>query len=267
MISSSIIVLRIIAAVICFLFPLSILIYFKRKEKISLKAVIAGIVVFILFATVLEQLLHSVVLGKHLITNPTLIVVYGALAAGLFEEVGRFIIFKSVLKNKHEWKDGLAYGIGHGGIEALLIGVITNIQFIIYSNLINSGLFESTLVSKLPASQANQLLQLKEVLIQTTTSSIILGIAERVFALGIQIALTMVVLYAVRYRKNIYLLIAILLHALMDVPAALYQGHIINAYIAETFVFVYFIIAVIFLSKTRSIFSKADGTLSASSRY
>lgn len=50
--------------------------------------------------------------------------------------------------------------------------------------------------------------------------------------------------------------IAILLHALMDFPAALYQMKVTNIFITEGIIFVYFIIAIIFLSKTKKIFSK-----------
>lgn len=138
----------------------------------------------------------------------------------------------------------------------MLFGAVANIQFIIYSNLINSGLFDTVLGSKVPAAQVSQLQKLKEALIQTSASSIIMGTAERVFAFGIQITLTMVVLYAAKYRKNIYFFFAVLLHAMIDVPAALFQGKVINAYIAEGITLVYFIIAIIFLSKTRRIFSK-----------
>jgi len=82
--------------------------------------------------------------------------------------------------------------------------------------------------------------------------------AERIFAFGIQIALTMVILYAVRYRKNIYLFIAIIVHALIDVIAGLYQTKIITSiYVVEGIVALYFIIAIIFIYKTKKIFSKA----------
>lgn len=256
MVNSISIVLMGITAVMSFLVPIFVFIYFKKKEKINFKLVIAGIVVFIVFTQILEKLLHFVIIGNNLIPNPIWFTVYGALAAGLFEEGGRFIAFKTIFKNKHEWKDGLAYGIGHGGIEAILYGVAANVQSIIYSNLINKGLFETVLCSKADVSQANQFLKVKELLIQNPVSFYIITFPERIFALGIQIALTMVVLYAVRYRKNIYLLIAILLHALMDIPAALYQMKIVNVYFAEGMLLVYFIISMIFLCKTKKNFSK-----------
>lgn len=256
MVSSTSIIFMVIAASICFLFPIIILIYYKKKEKINLKPVIIGMIVFFVFTQILEKLLHMVVIGNNLISNPILFSIYGALAAGIFEEGGRFIAFKTVLKNRHEWKDGLSYGIGHGGIEAILIGTVTNIQNISFSTLINSGLFDSVIGSKVPATQAYQIYQFKELLIQTPASNFFIGIPERIFAFAIQIALTMVVLYAVKYRKNIYLFIAILLHALIDFPAALYQFKIANLFITESIILVYFIISIIFLCKTKKIFSK-----------
>lgn len=257
MVSSTSIISMGISAIVCFLFPITVLLYFKKKEKISLKPVFIGMIVFFMFTQILEKLLHLFVIGNNLIPNPVLFSIYGALTAGIFEETGRFIAFKTILKNKHEWKDGLAYGLGHGGIEAILIGTIANIQYMVYSSLINNGSFDTVLSSKVPASQIGQLNQLKELLIHSSSSTIILGIVERVLALGIQVALTMVILYAVKYRKNIYLFIAILLHALMDIPAGLYQMKIItNIFVAESVIILYFVIAIIILSKTKKIFSK-----------
>lgn len=256
MVSSTSILFMTISAVVCFLFPIVILFCFKRKEKISLKPFFVGMIVFFVFTQILEKALHMVVLGNNLITNPILFSIYGAFAAGIFEEVGRFIAFKTVLKKNHDWKDGIAYGIGHGGIEAILIGAVANIQCLIYSNMINSGSFDTALSSKVPAAQASQLKQLKEVLIQTSSSNYIIGFGERIFAFGIQMALTMVVLYAIRNRKNIYLFIAILLHALVDFPAALYQAKIVNLFFAEGMIVVYFILAIIFLVRTKKIFSR-----------
>lgn len=258
MVSSASIVNMIIDAIVCFLLPIIVLIYFKRKEKISYKPVIIGAAVFFVFAMILERLVHMVVLGNNLITNPVWFTIYGALMAGIFEEGGRFIAFKTVLKNNHKWKDGLAFGIGHGGIEAILIGAVMNIQYIVYSKLINSGLFDTVIGSKVPASQLAQFQLIKETLIQTSAGTYLMGSVERICALAIQLALTMVVLYAVKYRKNIYLLAAILLHALIDVPAALYQVKAINVYAAEAILIIYFIIAMIFLFRAKRLLSKEE---------
>ncbi|PJI08718.1 MULTISPECIES: YhfC family intramembrane metalloprotease [Clostridium] len=259
MVKSTTITFMVLAAVICAVFPIALIVYFRKKEKISLKPVFIGMAVFIVFTQILEKTLHSIVIGGNLITNPILFSVYGALAAGVFEETGRFIAFKTVLKDKHEWKDGLAYGIGHGGIEAIFIGALTSIEYIIYSNLINSGKFDALLKSKIPASQIAQLKQVKQSLIQMTPSATVITILERIFAFGIQLGLTMVVLYAIRNRKNIYLFLAILLHALVDFPAVLYQTKIIKSiYVVEGIIALEFILAIVFVVKTKKIFKKED---------
>jgi uncharacterized membrane protein YhfC len=244
-----------ISAFICFLFPIIVLYYFKKKENINLKPFFIGMLVFFVFTQILEKQLHMIVIIKDLASNPILFSIYGVLAAGIFEEIGRFIAFKTILKNNHQWKDGIAYGIGHGGIEAILIGTITNIQYIIYSNLINNGSFDTVLGSKVPTSQIAQLNQLKELLINSNSSTIMLGILERIFAFGIQIALTMIVLYAIKSRKNLYLFITILIHAFIDTPVVLYQMKIIpNIFIVESIIAIFFVIALLFLYKFKKIF-------------
>lgn len=243
-----------ISAAVCFLFPLAVLLYFKKKEDISLKPVFVGMAVFFVFTQVLERLLHQFVIGNNLISNTWFFALYGALAAGVFEETGRFIAFKTILKKRHEWKDGIAFGIGHGGIEAILIGAVAMVQYMVYSSLINRGLFDAALGPAVPAAQ---IVQLKQALTGLAPWTIMLGVVERVFAFGIQMALTMVVLYAVRYRKTVYLFVAILLHALVDIFAALYQTGVIKSILAvEGIVALFFIASVAFLLKTKRIFSR-----------
>lgn len=254
MVSSSTIITLIIATVVCFLFPIVLTIYFKIKHKISLKPVFMGVAVFIFFVLILEQILHYFVLQKGLITNPVLITIYGALAAGIFEEGGRLIVFSTILKDKQEWKDGVSYGIGHGGIEAMLVGGLSYLSNLIYCNLINTGMFDTVFGTQLPEEQLTQLKALKEALVGLSFNTLIVGVFERVFAFGIQIALTLIVLYAVRNRKYIFVFIAVILHALVDFPAALYQMGFLNLYIVEIIIAVIFIAAVIFIVKSKKLF-------------
>lgn len=258
MVSSAALISMWIGAILCFLFPIITFLILKKREDIEIKPVLVGMAIFFIFTQILEKALHMVVIGNNLIHNYLILSIYGALAAGIFEETGRFVAFKTILKKNHQWKDGIAYGIGHGGMEAWLIGVLGYVQSIVYSNLINSGKFDTILGSKLSASQLEQLKQLKNGLINTTVSDSVIGVLERIFAFGIQMALTMVVLYAIRYRKNIYFFAGILLHALVDFPAALYQMKIItNLYVVEGMVFIMFVIALVFLSRTKKIFANS----------
>jgi uncharacterized membrane protein YhfC len=46
-----------------------------------------------------------------------------SLTAGVFEETARYIAYRFLLK-EHNMENGLIYGVGHGGIESImLVGV------------------------------------------------------------------------------------------------------------------------------------------------
>ncbi|MFL0197461.1 YhfC family intramembrane metalloprotease [Clostridium sp. WILCCON 0269] len=259
MVSSTSIMFLVVSLIISVGAPVGLLAYFYKKYKISIKSVLVGVLIFVIFSQILEKLLHYFVLTKNLQTavllkNPWLFMIYGGLAAGIFEEVGRYVGFKFLLKGQRDWKDGIAYGIGHGGIEAILIGGVGSIQNIVYSNLINSGTFEKVLSVKVPASM---LATIKNSLVNTPFYMFgFIGI-ERILVLPLQIALSLVVLYGIKKDKKIYLLYAIIIHAIIDFPAALYQaGKVKSIFLVEGGVLVIAIISLIFIIKSKGLFNR-----------
>jgi uncharacterized membrane protein YhfC len=253
MVSKFSIISMIITVIISFALPIVLLVYFRKKERISFKPIVIGALTFIVFAQVLEKIMHVYVINNNLITNPWIFAVYGALAAGVFEEMGRFVSFKMFLKNNRQWKDGIAFGIGHGGIEAILIAGIMNIQYIVFSNLINTGMLEKMLSGKVPEDAINSLSQL---LINTSPIMFLMGGLERIAAVAIQIALSVVVLYAIRYRRYIYVVLAILIHAAIDFPAAMYQMQKANIWVVEGLFALILVAAVIFIKRSRKMFEE-----------
>lgn len=232
LISSSAIIFMVISALISIGVPIGLTIYFYKKDKnLKFKPMFFGAATFLVFAMVLEQLMHSAVFGSGILKEKWMILVYATLAAGVFEEVGRFITFKVFLKKFRSWIDGIAFGIGHGGIEAILIGFITSVQNIVFASLINKGIFEETLGEKLPI---DMLVQTKKLFL-TTDSILFLSVGvERLWAIAIHIGFSMIVLYSVRSGKIGFLFLAILLHATFNIPAGLYQlGIISNIWILE----------------------------------
>ena len=103
------------------------LIYYKKKGG-QVSAFFVGCAVFVVFALLLESLVHNLVLkglpvGEKILGNTLLYALYGGLMAGLFEETGRFLAFKTVLKKRQDNdRNALMYGAGHGGIECILQG-------------------------------------------------------------------------------------------------------------------------------------------------
>ena len=87
-------------------------------HKGTMKATFIGAGMFFLFAIILERLLHMVMVPV-VSGNVVLYVVYGAVAAGVFEETARFLSFRFLMKNSRSAENAVSYGLGHGGFEAL----------------------------------------------------------------------------------------------------------------------------------------------------
>lgn len=96
---------------------------------------LVGAGTFFLFAMVLEGIFHSLVLGSGLgqaIQGSIWIYgLYGGLAAGIFEETGRYLAFRLALRGRRGRIAALSYGLGHGGCEAFLLLGVTYINNLI----------------------------------------------------------------------------------------------------------------------------------------
>ena len=125
--SSSIIYYILINIIISFGIPIVALIYFILKKKACVKSYFIGVIVFFISQITLRlPILNNVISNMDWyieisIVSPIIIMIFLGLTAGIFEEIGRYLGFKIALKNNRRWIDGIAFGIGHGGIEAILL--------------------------------------------------------------------------------------------------------------------------------------------------
>lgn len=200
-----------------------------RHEKFT--SVLTGAMTFLIFALVLESTVHSIVfmVFPGIRDNVVAYMLYGALMAGIFEETGRFLAYKLVLKKRTNRETSISYGIGHGGFEAMYILVVTGINNITYACLINAGQFQTVLDQLKEAGQDTSALEgLPEQLAAFGIADIGLPILERVFAVMFHIALSILVFYAVKNGKIWMYFLTVILHALLDAPAALYQQEVIG---------------------------------------
>ncbi len=242
-------------------FPFGLIIYMYRKKMFSFKAFGIGIVIFILFSQIFESLLNRYVLLDNTSTatllnhQPWLYATYGALAASVFEEVGRYVAMRWVLLKERSWSDGISYGLGHGGMEALLIGVLGSVSSITLATMINTGKFQAMVNS---TSAKSTLFALKSNLIHLSPFMFALSGIERVFALTIQLALSLIVLYGVRYKQIRFLFLAILLHAVVDFLPGLSQAAKLNIWLIEGILLVFAIIAGVFVVRSKAWFNKDE---------
>jgi uncharacterized membrane protein YhfC len=218
-------------AALSLLVPIGAVVYLRRRQHISGRPLLVGVGVFVVFALLLEGSLNYYVLNINAATEAWLRPVfayaaYGAFAAGVFEELGRYLGFTVLLRRNRELRDGLAYGTGHGGIEAILLGAVSSIQALIVVLTLHSG--------RTPIMPAAALELLTKQFAAASRLMFYVGGLERLFAFAIQIGLSLLVLLAVRKGRVGFLLLAIGLHAVVDVPAALYQRAAAPLWIAET---------------------------------
>ena len=227
--------------------------YARKKYKINFAVLGLGAVAFFASSQVLEKIVHLLVLHPQkdgtvpLMTgNPLLYVIYGICMATLFEETARLIFFKWLEKKRTlEDSDALAYGLGHGGLELLYLGMGSLISLLILFSLLESS--NPDLANLLPQNTLETVQSL------SVWQVYLLGV-ERVLALVMQIGLSFWVYQAVRQKKWIYLVAAYGLHALFDLAPSLSQvGWLSNPLLVEGLLAVEVIIFIYF---TKSIFYK-----------
>ena len=135
----------------------------------------------------------------------------------------------------------VTYGIGHGGIECVLVLGVTYIQYYAYGQLINSGSMDKMLSAYKDSSQSvDALNQLITNIKGVTKMTCYMADLERISAMMVQIALSILVFQAVYVAGKKYMYwVAVALHFLMDVPAALYQKGVLKLLPTEIILFVY----------------------------
>ena len=212
----------------------------KHKQQTKISYLIAGAIGFILSARVLELGVHYVCMladnpvSRFINGNTWAFVLYGIMMAGVFEECGRHIILKYILKKNRTRENAVLYGIGHGGIEILAVLLPTMILYLVIAILFSQGnveeamnqlkITEETAAAALPSVQAAAAFDY---------GMMAMNVVERLFAMSLHIGLTVIVYYGVISEKKGFLPLAILLHMLMDTFPAMYQRGVVPLWTVE----------------------------------
>ncbi len=176
-----------------------------------------------------------------------------AFTAGLFELAGRFAVAK-ILQKKLTCRRSLAAGLGHGGIEAMLLVGMTYVNNLICIFLINSGGFDSVIAQNAAAGlDISQLELIRTQLVSTPPLLFALAGLERILTMTAHVAMSMIVCYGVAHKKTIPCLLTCLgIHTLIDLTAGI--SLVLSQNIAYTVIYVFLIVmAVISLILIRKI--------------
>lgn len=201
------------------LLPLFISIYLIIRSKSFFKPILVGVLTFLIFQVFTRIYILQVILPTqvwYILFTYEYPIVYAfllSLTAGLFEEIGRYIMMKYILR-KMDIKKALAFGLGHGGIEAILfVGialVLTNPMLIDSQQLLMSGL-------------------------------------ERFSAIIFHLGFSVLVYQMIFKSKKFNLLYAISLHTLVNFVSVVLMMNGVNMWIIEGVLFFFAIIMIIFI--------------------
>lgn len=202
------------AILVSILLPMTVFVYSCLKK--SYTVFLIGAMTFVISQMILRLPLLSL-LEKYSTnylffsaTKPILYAIFLGITAALFEELARYVVMLYLVKSK-TWDKGVLFGLGHGGIEAIIfVGLPVLSVLISMPELVNNW------------------------------QMFISGI-ERLSAIFIHIGFSVMVMQGVVKRKFHFVAIAIIIHSIIDasigiIPQFTSTPH--SLFITEVLIFV-----------------------------
>ncbi len=151
------------------------------------------------------------------------------LMAGICEEPARYLGYRLLLRRERRWRESLMFGVGHGGIESILLGLLVLVNVVVILWLATQDL-ASLGITGLAETQVRQAI---DQVVSAPPYLPLLGGLERLWAICIQVSMTVLVWRTVTTRRWRYFLAAIGWHWLVDTVAVLVLSVTQNVLITE----------------------------------
>ena len=184
--------------------PLATLVTIIIKKRQFIWPFCAGMLTFFISQMVLRvplmQLLNTQAwYTVFTMAQPVIFSLLIGLSAGVFEEVGRYGTMRLTMRKQQAWQAAIAFGLGHGFIEGiLLIGI--NYSYLLALNL------AYPVAAPLPDA----------------SMAIWAGI-ERLLSYVAHVGWSVMVMQAVRRKKLLWLLLAVITHGIVDGMLGIWQ--------------------------------------------
>lgn len=181
----------IIILLVCFLFPIGMCFLLMRKKRNVWLMFLIGMLAFyvsqiVLRIPLLQFLMSQLKFSMFAMGHPLGYLLFLSISAGLFEETARLLGFACTRKRHDHIFDALAFGFGHGGIEAVL--------------LVGLPLLGVTI----------------------SMENVLLACFERLVTMMIHVAFSIIVWWGVHQHQRLrYLLLAITLHTAINAMTGL----------------------------------------------
>jgi uncharacterized membrane protein YhfC len=177
-----------------------------------------------------------------------------ALTAGIFEEVGRWAGYRWLVKGERSFRVGVMFGLGHGGIEAMLLVGLSLAGSLVLYVLLATG--------HAPAMGAEAHDKLVTAMSALRARDLAASVLERVMAMTVQVALSLVVLEAVVRRSKAWLAGAVAAHFAVDFVSVLGAVHLKShgALVMELAVVPSFVAGIVVIAVSRRTWKKRAST-------
>ena len=230
--------------------PVGIAVILTRKFKLDWRLFWIGAATF-----VISQVMHIPFnllitpvfsqfgfISLHPIIQLLIQAAFFGLSAGIFEEYSRYAMYRWWAKDARSWSRGLLAGVGHGGIEAILFGIIALYQFI--QIVILSSVDVTRVV---PVTQVETVRFQLEAILSMPVYMTLLGALERMFAIPVHLACSLLVLQAFTRRKIWWVGLAVLFHAIVDGIAVYAMGSGLSSVTIEALIGIFALISLVII--------------------
>lgn len=207
------------------LLPLVLALWLNRRLGVPWRLFGYGALVFLVFQLltrlpgiqIVQYFLQDTLQGNR--TYELAWIGVAALTAGLFEEGGRYLGYRFFWKGeKKSWRQALMYGAGHGGLESMLLvgglSILSLIQIVALSQMDLSSL-------SLSPEQLETMRQAQASVAEMAWWMPLLGAAERVMTMAIQISLSVLVLQVFVRESGLWWWLALAYHTVVDLVSVL----------------------------------------------
>ena len=236
-VSSAWLVAASVSALFVIIYPLVLALLAHQRLKVSWRYFGYGALIFFLFQLISRVPIVTVLgnlLAPQLKASPILLytwLAFLAITAGLAEEIGRYVGYRWLMgREEKTWSKAVMYGLGHGGLESMLL-----VGGLIILTIVNVVVLSSLNLNTLPAAQHAQVVQQVNALNAQPLWTVFLGSWERLWTVPFHVAMSVIVLQVFRRNTLAWLWLAVGLHALLD-GVTVFLPQILGASISTTLV-------------------------------
>lgn len=240
------------AALMTLVFPVVLLLVLCLKHKISPKPMAVGILAFFVSQVCIRipmlQVLAAQPWYKAFAKNQTVLyLIIVCFTAGLFEETARYLGVRFFLKDQREYRDAVAFGLGHGFCEVVLLVGLSEVSMFAVGMMINGGSFNPSVAS------AKQTI---DSMLKITPVVPLTAVWERVSAVMFHLFATVLVFRAVREKKILWYFAALGAHTVLDSVSSLLVTYS-QVWVSELSVFLLGLLGFVYVLKAKPHFAQA----------